>query len=129
MEWINFLEQVLELVVYPILGVIGTYLTYLIQLKIKEVKQKADNEKADKYFNMLENTISTVVMATSQTYVDSLKAQGNFNTEAQKVALKLTYDTVVGLLTDEAQEYLATCVADLETYIINKIEANIKLYK
>ena len=129
MDWMDFLAQLFELVIYPVIGLIGTYLTYLIKLKIDDAKQKANNEKADKYLNMLESTINTAVLATTQTYVDALKAQGKFDAEAQKTALQLTYDAVMNILTEESQMYLNTCIADLEVYVINKIEARIKLSK
>ena len=40
MDWMNVLEQIFELVVYPVIGLAGIYLTYLIGIKIKELKQK-----------------------------------------------------------------------------------------
>ena len=35
---------------------------------------------------MLSQTITDCVLATNQTYVDTLKAQGSFDAEAQKIA-------------------------------------------
>lgn len=129
MDWMNVLEQVFELVVFPVLSVAGIYLTYLISVKIKELKQKTNDEAAKKYLDMLNETISSAVLATTQTYVESLKKQGKFDVEAQKVAFKQTYDAVMKVLTDEAIKYLTTSVGDLETYITNKIEADVKLCK
>ena len=78
---------------------------------------------------MLNETISSAVLATTQTYVDSLKKQGKFDIEAQKVAFSQTYDAVMKVLTDEAIKYLTASVGDLETYITNRIEADVKLCK
>jgi hypothetical protein len=129
MDWIKILEQVLELVVYPVLSITGIYLTYLISVKIKELKQKAYDEKAKKYLDMLNDSIQSAVLATTQTYVESLKAQGKFDAEAQKAAFNQTYDAVMKVLTDEAIECVTTIVGDLETYVTNKIEADVKLTK
>ena len=129
MDWTAVLKQVFELVVYPVITAAGIYLTYLISVKIKELKQKADNETASKYLDMLNNVISNAVLATTQTYVDSLKNQGKFDVEAQKEAFRQTYDAVIKVLTEDAIKCLTVSVGDLETYITNRIEAEVKLSK
>ena len=129
MDWANVLEQIFELAVYPVISLVGIYLTYLISVKISELKQKTKDETAKKYLDMLNDTISNAVLATTQTYVDSLKKQGKFDIEAQKVAFTQTYDAVMKVLTADAIKYLTESVGDLETYIINKIEADVKLCK
>ena len=129
MDWVKVLEQVFELVIYPVLSIAGIYLTFLIGVKIKELKQKTNNDTAKKYLDMLHRTISSAVLATTQTYVDSLKQQGKFDEEAQKIAFKQTYDAVMKVLTDEAIKYITTSVGDLETYVTNQIEAEVKLSK
>lgn len=129
MDWMNFLEQLFELVVYPVLSITGVYLTYLIGIKIKEIKQKTDNDIAEKYLDLLNTTIQDAVLATTQTYVASLKSQGKFNAEAQKVAFGLTYDAVMKILTEDAIKYITMSVGDLTTYITNKIEADVMLSK
>jgi hypothetical protein len=129
MDWMSVLEQVFELVVYPVLSIAGIYLTYLISVKIKELKQKANDETARKYLDMLNDTIQSAVLATTQTYVESLKKQGKFDAEAQKIAFKQTYDAVMKVLTDDAIKYITASVGDLETYVTNRIEADVKLSK
>ena len=129
MDWANVLSQVFELVVYPVLSIAGIYLTHLISAKIKELKQKTKDETTQKYLDMLDETISNAVLATTQTYVESLKKQGKFDMEAQKVAFKQTYDAVMKVLTADAVKYVTESVGDLEIYITNKIEANVKLCK
>jgi hypothetical protein len=72
---------------------------------------------------MIGETIVDCVLATNQTYVDSLKAQGAFDAEAQKVAFQKTYDMVIKFLTDEAKEYIAAVYGDVTEYLTSKIEA------
>lgn len=129
MDWTQVLEQLFELLIYPVITVAGIYLTYLIGVKIKELKQKANNEQASKYLDMLNDTISSAVLATTQTYVESLKKQGKFDIEAQKVAFNMTYDAVMKVLTEEAVKYITESVGDIETYITNKIEYNVCMSK
>ena len=78
---------------------------------------------------MLNSTITDCVIATTQTYVDSLKAQGKFDTEAQKEAFNRTYEAVVKLLTKEAEEYLNIAIGDLNLYITQRIESEVNLNK
>jgi hypothetical protein len=122
-------KQIFELITYPVLGIGGIYLTYLIGVKIQELKQKTNNDTTKKYLDMLNNTISSAVLATTQTYVDTLKKEGKFDLEAQKNAFQQTYNSVMKVLTDEAVKYITTSVGDLETYVTNKIEAEVKLTK
>lgn len=129
MDWTQVLKQFFELVVYPILGIGGIYLTYLISVKIKELKQKTNDDTVKKYLDMLNNTISSAVLATTQTYVEALKKEGMFDLEAQKKAFQQTYDAVMKVLTDEAIKYITTSVGDLETYVTNMIEAEVRLTK
>lgn len=129
MDWMKVLQQVFELVVYPVLSVGGIYLTYLISVKIKELKQKTNDDNAKKYLDMLNETIASAVLATTQTYVEALKKEGKFDLDAQKSAFAQTYEAVMKVLTDDAKKYIVTVVGDLETYVTNRIEAQVKLTK
>ena len=129
MDWIVMLYQIFELCVIPILGVLTMYLVQFIRKKSQEITDKTDSELADKYIRMLTDTITTCVIATNQTYVESLKKQGKFDAEAQKEAFKLTYNAVMAVLTDEAKHYLAAIYGDLTAYITTRIEAEVNVSK
>lgn len=125
----ELLQQLFELVLFPLMGIGTVYLIALISNKIKQIKQNTDNDLLDKYLSMLENTITDCVIATTQTYVDSLKKQGAFDADAQKVAFTKTYTNVMRILTEDAKEYLEQALGDLESYIYNKIESEVALNK
>ena len=129
MDWIVMLYQIFELCVIPLLGVLTMYLVQFIRKKSQEITNKTDSELADKYIRMLTDTITTCVIATNQTYVESLKKQGKFDAEAQKEAFKLTYNAVMAVLTDEAKHYLAAIYGDLTAYITTRIEAEVNVSK
>lgn len=129
MDWMNILGQIFEVFIIPVLGLAAAYICYFIKVKINELKEKTKNELEIKYLSMLDKTICEAVLATTQTYVEALKKQGKFDEEAQKIAFAKTYDAVIGLLTAEAKKYLESAVGDLQTYINNKIEAEVKLTK
>ena len=129
MDQIKIITQLFEIIIFPLLSVGTIYLINLIRVKIQELKQKKNDDLYHKYLDMLEDTITQCVLATTQTYVDSLKKEGAFDADAQKVAFTKTYTNVMKILSDEAKEYLTNILGDLETYVYNKIEANVKLTK
>ena len=129
MNWAELLPQLFELVLFPLLGGLTTYLIILIRKKGQEISSKMEDSKKKEYVNMLANTIADCVSATSQTYVDSLKAQGKFDGEAQKVAFEMSYTVVFDILTDDAKEYLGKIYGDLSAYVTQKIEAQVKADK
>lgn len=129
MNWSDYLPQLFELVVFPLLAVATAYLVSLIKVKKQELKEKSKNETLKKYLDMLDNTITACVIATNQTYVESLKQQGSFDALAQKNAFNITYDAVMNILTEDAKEYLNEAFNDLNSYITNKIEAQVVIAK
>ena len=129
MDWMLMLYQIFELCVIPLLGILTMYLVQFIRMKSQEITDKTDNELADKYVQMLTDTITACVIATNQTYVESLKKQGKFDVEAQKHAFELTYNAVVAVLSDEAKHYLASIYGDLTAYITTRIEAEVNVSK
>ena len=129
MNWMEMLSKIFELCVIPLLGILTSYLIVFIRMKKQELVNKTEDEKAKKYLDMIGETIVDCVLATNQTYVDSLKAQGAFDAEAQKIAFQKTYDMVIKFLTDEAKEYIAAIYGDVTEYLTSKIEAQVNLSK
>lgn len=125
----EILQQIFELCVIPLLGILTTYLVKLIRKKNKELDEKVSKEVSKKYIDMLADTITDCVISTNQTYVDALKEANAFDKEAQKKAFELTYNKIMNVLTEDAKEYLTTVYGDLEIYITTKIESEVKFYK
>lgn len=125
----ELLTQIFEVCILPLLGILTTFFVKWVNARIGEISDNRKNETEKKYLDMLNNTISDCVIATTQTYVDALKKQGAFDAEAQKVAFNMTYEAVVKLLTNEAQIYLNEAVGDLNLYITQKIESEVNLNK
>lgn len=125
----EILQQIFELCVIPLLGILTTYLVKLIRKKNEELDAKVSKEVSKKYIDMLADTITDCVISTNQTYVDALKEANAFDEEAQKKAFELTYNKIMNVLTEDAKEYLTTIYGDLEIYITTKIESEVKLYK
>lgn len=129
MDWTEILQQIVEPVVCVVISAVSFYLIRFISAKIQELKTKTENETTKKYLDILDEAVANAVLATTQTYVDSLKSEGMFNEEAHKVAFGKTYDAVMQVLTTEAVECISTVVGDIDTYVTAKIESYVKLSK
>ena len=129
MNWMEMLQKIFEVCIIPLLGILTTYLVMFIRKKTEELKETTDNELYKKYMGMLQDTVIRCVLATNQTYVEALKDKNAFDKEAQAQAFKMTYDAIMAILSEEAKEYLAQIVGDLEKYITQLIEAEVKINK
>ena len=129
MDWLDLLYDIFKLCVIPLLSVLTTYAVKWLDAKRVETLNKLENDKADKYAAMVFETVRDCVSATTQTYVDSLKKQGSFDMEAQKIAFQMTFDAVMSVLTEDAKTYLANVYGDITAYLTNRIEAEVKAQK
>ena len=129
MDTMAMLQQIFQVCIIPLLGVLTTYLVMFIKSKTEELKKTTDNELYIKYMNMLSETITNCVIATNQTYVEALKDKNAFDADAQKKAFDMTYKAVMNILSQDAIEFLNSAVGDLDTYIRRSIEAQVNVYK
>ena len=125
LDWMRILQQVVEVCLIPLLGLLTSYIIMYIKAKNKQFKQQVDNDLYAKYMDMLEETIVNCVIATNQTYTEALKKQNAFTAEAQKEAFAKTYNAVMAILSQDAVEYLTAFVGDLDLFIKQKIEAEV----
>ena len=125
MDWMNLLYDIFDLCIIPLFGVLVAYVVKYINAKGNEIAANVDSELASKYIVMLTTTIADCVVATNQTYVEALKKEGKFDKDAQAKAFQMTYDAVIGILTDDAKEYLANFYGDLTLYLTKRIEAEV----
>lgn len=125
MDWMHLLYDIFDLCIVPLMGVLVVYLVQYIKAKGNEISANVDSELASKYIVMLTTTIADCVVATNQTYVESLKKEGKFDKDAQAKAFQMTYDAVMDILTDDAKEYLANFYGDLTLYLTKRIEAEV----
>lgn len=125
----ELITQIFEVCIIPLLGILTTFLVRYINAKMKTLVDTTNDEKQKKYIEMLNNTITDCVIATTQTYVDTLKKQGKFDKEAQEQAFLMTFNAVSSLLTEESKKYLNEAIEDLDLYIKQKIESEVNINK
>lgn len=129
MDYNELITSIFQIVVIPCLGILTGFFVKWINAKVNELTIKTKNEKEQKYLYMLKDTITSAVIAVNQTYVDSLKQQGTFDTEAQAKAFTMVYNQILLLLGEEGKKYLAEIVGDVSSYLTMEIEATVNQNK
>ena len=129
MDWLELLYKIAEVCLIPLLGVLTAFFIKWLKAKEAELLVKVENDTADKYIAMVAQTITDCVIATNQTYVETLKKQGSFDAEAQKIAFQKTLDAVIAVLSDDAKAYLSELYGDATAYLTTRIEAEVNLQK
>ena len=119
---INVISAVVTTVLLPLITWAGTKLIQYIGTKVK-------NEKAAALLTTATNVVLNAVRSVFQTYVESLKASGSFNAEAQKTALSKAKDIALSQLGDDVKEYISSTYGNLDGWLTNQIESTINLLK
>lgn len=121
--------QIIQVCVIPLLGILTKFLIDFLSAKRDELNSKTDNEITQKYTTMIYQTIVDCVIATNQTFVESLKKSGHFDETAQKEAFNRTMSAVMAILSDDAKEYITEITGDLNIYLTQLIEAEVNKRK
>ena len=129
MEYTILISNIFQVCIIPLLGVLTTFFMKWVNAKSAEIQANINDATLKKYMEMLTSTITDCVIATNQTYVESLKAQGKFDAAAQQRAFELTSEAVMEILSEDAKIYLTSAVGDLNAYITKKIEAEVNINK
>lgn len=118
----RILSIVCELVLVPVIYVIGNYLVRFIQAKTAQLKAETNNVMVDKYIDMAEEAICKAVIAVNQTYVEALKKQGSFDPRAQDAAFESAKAMALAMMTEDVKEIVGAAVADFDIWVNTTIE-------
>jgi hypothetical protein len=100
---------------------------FIVVPLFKALKAKVNNDNLVKYFNILEDAVSTSVKAVAQTYVDALKKEGSFDQESKEEAFIMAKTKVLSTVGDSAIKAIKEIKGEKwEEYLEDKIEAAIK---
>lgn len=118
--------EVLQTVIIAIVPIIAGYIA--VQVKIK-IASNIKNETEIKYAEQITSAVSDAVLMTSQTYVDTLKKENQFSKENQIAAAEKALEACIASLTPDCMKFLETAYTDVEDYLSNKIEAEVRRNK
>lgn len=127
----DFMNQVLNTVVIPLLPVLQALMAALIGLVIYKIQQKTKNDNIDHYLTILQDLVIRVVGEINQTTVETLKAlQGGKLTDEQKAYyFNLARDRIMIQLTEAQEKTLGQVYNDLDAYINALIESTVSMLK
>lgn len=132
MEFNEVLNYILYIVLTAILPVVATYIVNLIKTKINESNIIAEATKNEEIAKLIENALSDVmdaVLYVNQTYTDSLKASGQFNEEAQKIAFNKAQEKAVSLISQGTKDVIADLYGSFDKWLELKIESSVNVAK
>ena len=118
----NILSIIVTAVILPLISYAGTKLITYLNSKIKD-------ENARELLTQATTIVTNAVRSVFQTYVDSLKAPGSFDANAQTVALTKARDIALAQMSDDVKDYIITNYGDINNWLTTQIEATINLIK
>lgn len=119
---LNIISVVVTAIILPLISYAGARLITWLNTKIKD-------ENAKQQLTVATDIVTNAVRSVFQTYVESLKKNGTFDKESQKVALIKAKNDALAQMTDETKEYITKNYGNLETWIITQIESTINILK
>lgn len=125
-EFMNLIET---LVLAPMIIAISSFLIALIRQQTAKIEEKIKDDKTKKMLEIAESAVSQAVATVSQTYVDGLKKDGIFDTDAQKEAFEMSKDKIYKLLTTDTLQAVQNNYGDVDEWIVTKIEETINKSK
>ncbi|WP_295761181.1 hypothetical protein [uncultured Oscillibacter sp.] len=125
----EFFSTLLLAVVSAAVPVLTAYAVGYIRQAGKRAQASTDDIKVQGYLKEITDAISDAVEATSQTYVDALKKAGSFTAEAQAEAAKRALTACIASISPAANAFIKSAYGDLEKYLANRIEAEVRKQK
>ena len=128
-SFINYMVPVVGTALGTLLSALFAYLIVYINKKKQALLESSNNEIEKKYIEKISKTITDCVIATNQTFVETLKKENAFTKEAQEEAFQKTITNVMSILNEDCIEYLESITSDITVYLRNKIEAEVNKNK
>ena len=119
---LNILSVVVTAVILPLISYAGARLVTYLNSKIKDANAKI-------LLTTATDIVINAVRSVFQTYVDSLKASGNFDAQAQTQALTKAKDIALLQMTDEVKSFIDKNYGSIDAWLTTTIEATINLIK
>lgn len=118
----NIISVLVTAVILPLISFAGSKLIAWLNAKIKDENGKIQ-------LTVATTIVTNAVRSVFQTYVDTLKKNGTFDLESQKIALTKAKDEALAQMTDDIKEYITKNYGDLEAWLTTQIEATINILK
>lgn len=125
----EILFALLQAILITVIPIITTYVCKFLFTKGSEVQNKVKDETAKQFLTEAVDAVTTAVIATNQTYVDTLKKSDKFTADNQREAFQKAYDTAKSIMSKEAKDFIELAYGSLNDWLTVNIEAQVKLAK
>lgn len=122
MTWMDVLINVINSLVNIVVTLAIPYLFVLIKKKLSNDEKLANNDKVKYYMNLAQDYLCDTVIMVKQTFVDSLKAEGKFDANAQAEAFSIAKETWLDMMSEEMKDIIINEVGDLDLWVNAKLE-------
>jgi PBP1b-binding outer membrane lipoprotein LpoB len=120
---------IITVLLLPILKGVSKFVIMYLSVKTDELSEKIKSKRLEHYSLLADDVIRVSIESVAQTYVDSLKASGSFDVEAQNEAFIRAKDKAIKLLNTETKNVLNELHGDFTLWVENRIESMIKYSK
>ncbi|WP_340024268.1 hypothetical protein MHI24_03950 [Paenibacillus sp. FSL K6-1096] len=125
----EMVNTILTVLVIPLLGLLAKSLITYLKREIAGLEQRIGNESVNHLLNQAADAVESAVIAVNQTFVETLKQQGDFNAEAMEKSFRMAKEKALILLGEAAKKELKLVTGDLEAWIEAKIEVYVNRNK
>ena len=125
----EYLLQLLQAVIIAAVPTVTVFLCSFLSKKKEEIKQNMTSETQKRLLDEAMEAVTTAVIKTNQTYVETLKKNGAFSIENQKKAFEKSMQTAVEIMSQEAKDFISATYGYFDKWLSARIEAAVNTVK
>lgn len=125
----EMINTILSVLVFPLLGLLAKSLITYLKREVAGLEQRIGNEAVNHLLTRAADAVESAVIAVNQTFVETLKQQGAFDSAAMERSLAMAKEKALILLGEAAKQELSLVTDDLEAWIEAKIEVYVNRNK
>ena len=132
MSFTEMIQYILYIVLPAILPVAAKYTVNFIQARIRESAFIEEAAKTEARSILIKDALSDVmdaVLYVNQTFVDTLKARGEFTQSAWEEAKQKAYNAALLSVSEESKKAVASVYGSFDNWLQLKIEASVQAAK
>lgn len=116
-------QEVLNIILSALSIVVTGLVSWGVSVLINWMNVKIKDQTLVNHLSAITQIVTDAVMNVFQSFVETLKTNGNFNEEAQKEAKEKAMTIIESQLTGELRKYIADNYGDVQKWLNNKIES------
>lgn len=116
-------QEVLNIILSAVSILVTGLASWGVGVLINWMNSKIKDQTLARHLTAVTQIVTDAVMNVFQSFVDTLKKNGNFDEAAQKEAKDRAMEIILNQLTPELKDYITDNYGDIYEWISNKIES------